>query len=149
MSVTPARKSVLMMSNTGQNHNLTGDKIRADGYFGRTDGIHTVQVVVANFTGSFGIQGTLATVPVEADWFDINLNVNQNVSSASPYVSFPVNPAAPTNLGGNGDDATLAFTFVGNFVYLRAILDRSTITEPSPLAATTELGVINKVLLSM
>jgi hypothetical protein len=149
MSVTPARKSVLMMSNTGQNHNLTGDKIRADGYFGRTDGIHTVMVVVANFTGSFGIQGTLATVPVEADWFDINVNVNQNVSSASPRVSFPVNPASPTNVGGNGDDSVLAFTFVGNFVYLRAILDRSTITEPSPLAATTNLGVISKVLLSM
>ena len=149
MSVTPARKSVLMMTNTGQNHNLTGDKIRADGYFGRTDGIHTVQVVVANFTGSFGIQGTLAIEPVEADWFDINVNVNQNVASASPKVTFPVNPAAPTNLGGNGDDATLAFTFVGNFVFLRAILDRSTITEPSPQAAVTELGVISKVLLSM
>jgi len=149
MAVTPARKSVLMMTNTGRNHNLTGDKIRADGYYGRTDGIHTVQVVVANFTGSFGIQGTLATEPDEADWFDINVNVNQNVSSASPYASFPVNPAAPTNPGGNGDDATLAFTFVGNFVYLRAILDRSTITEPSELAAVTELGVISKVLLSM
>ena len=149
MAVTPARKSVLMMSNTGRNHNLTGDKMRADGYYGRTDGIHTVQVVVANFTGSFGIQGTLATEPVEADWFDINLNANRNIPSASPYVSYPVNPASPTNVGGSGDDGTQAFTFVGNFVYLRAILDRSTIVEPGELAATTELGVISKVLLSM
>lgn len=147
MAVTPARKSVLMMTNTGQNHNLTGDKIRADGYYGRTDGIHTVQVVVNNFTGSFGIQGTLATEPVEADWFDINLNTNQNVASASPYVAFPANPAAPT--GQDGDNGTMAFTFVGNYVYLRAILDRSTIAEPSALDATTELGVISKVLLSM
>jgi len=147
MAVTPARKSVLMMSNTGRNHNLTGDKMRADGYYGRTDGIHTVQVVVSNFTGSFGVQGTLATEPAEADWFDINLNVNRNVASASPYVSFPVNPADPT--GDSGDNATQAFTFVGNFVYLRAILDRSTIVEPSELSATTELGVISKVLLSM
>ena len=149
MAVTPARKSVLMMSNTGRNHNLTGDKMRADGYYGRTDGIHTVQVVVANFIGSFGVQGTLATEPTEADWFDINLNANRNIPSASPYVSYPVNPASPTNVGGNGDDGTQAFTFVGNFVYLRAILDRSTIAEPSELAAVTELGVISKVLLSM
>jgi hypothetical protein len=149
MAVTPARKSVLMMSNTGRNHNLVGDKVRADGYYGRTDGIHTVQVVVANFTGNFGIQGTLATEPTEADWFDINLNVNRNVASASPYVSYPVNPAAPTNVGGNGDDGTQAFTFVGNFVYLRAILDRSNIADPGELSATTELGVISKVLLSM
>ncbi len=147
MSVTPARKSIVMMTNTGRNHNLTGDAIRADGYYGRTDGIHTVQVTVNGFTGSFGIQGTLATEPTEDDWFDINLNVNRNVSSASPYVSFPVNPAEPSNPEG-GDDATLAFTFVGNFVYLRAILDRSTLVEPSPLDVYT-YGAIDRVLLAM
>lgn len=147
MAIVPARKSILMMSNTRPNHNLVGTAIRADGYFGHSDGIHTVQVVVANFTGSFGIQGTLATEPVEADWFDINLNANRNVSSASPYVSFPVNPAAPS--GQDGDNATLGFTFVGNFVFLRAILDRSTIAEPAPTDTTTELGAIDRVLLSM
>jgi hypothetical protein len=147
MSVTPARKSTVMMTNTGRNHNLVGEAIRADGYYGRTDGIHTVQVTVNNFTGKFGIQGTLATEPTEDDWFDINLNANRNVSSASPYVSFPANPAAPT--GQIGDDGTQAFTFVGNFVYLRAILDRSNIVEPSDLAAQTSLGNIDRVLLAM
>ena len=147
MVITQARKSVLMMTNTGPDHNKTGDKIRADSYFGKTDGLHTVQVVVNNFTGSFGIQGTLAIEPVEADWFDINLNANQNVSSASPKITFPINPADPS--GMDGDNATLAFTFVGNFVFLRAILDRSTIPEPSPLSTTTDLGQIDRVLLSM
>lgn len=147
MVITQARKSVLMMTNTGPDHNLVGEKIRADSYFGRTDGIHTVQVVVNDFTGSFGIQGTLATEPVEADWFDINLNANQNVSSASPKITFPTNPAMPS--GQNGDNATLAFTFVGNFVFLRAILDRSTIPEPPALGTTTDLGQIDRVLLSM
>lgn len=136
-----------MMSATGQNHNVTGDAIRADGYFGHTDGIHTVQVVVNNFTGSFGIQGTLATEPTESDWFDINLNANWNVNSSDPKVSYPVNPAAPT--GQDGDDGTQAFTFVGNFVYLRAILDRTNIVEGSDLSPTTELGQIDRVLLSL
>lgn len=149
MAVVPARKSILMMTNTGPNHNLTGEAIRADSYFGRTDGIHTVQVVVNNFTGSFGIQGTLATEPVEADWFDINLNVNWNVSSASPYVSFPRNPISLIGGGPDGDTTTQAFTFVGNFVFLRAILDRSTIVEPPALGTTTQLGQIDRVLLSM
>ena len=149
MSVTPARKSTVMMTNTGSNHNLTGDAKRADGYYGHTDGIHTVQVTVNNFTGSFGIQGTLATEPTEDDWFDINLNANRNVSSASPYITFPENPLAPTNGAGNGDDATQAFTFVGNFVWLRAILDRSTIVEPAELSLTKELGNIDRVLLSI
>lgn len=147
MSVTPARKSILMMSNTGRNHNLTGDAIRADSYYGRTDGIHTVQVVYSNFTGSFGLQGTLTVEPTEDDWFYINLNANRNVSSASPLVSFPDNPAAPT--GQTGDNGTMAFTFVGNFTHLRAVLDRSTIPEPGELDSTTDLGKIDKVLLSM
>lgn len=147
MSVTPARKSILMMTNTGANHSLTGDAIRADSYYGRTDGLHTVQVVVNNFSGRFGIQGTLATEPTEDDWFDINLNANNNVSSASPRVQFPENPAAPTNI--DGDDAVRAYTFVGNFVFLRAILDRSYLIEPAPGDITTQLGQIDKVLLSM
>lgn len=147
MSVTPARKSIVMMTNTGPNHNLTGDAKRADGYYGRTDGIHTIQVTVNNFTGSFGVQGTLATEPTEDDWFDINLNANQNVSSASPYITFPVNPVDPS--GSIGDDATQAFTFVGNFVWLRAILDRSTIVEPADNSLTKDLGAIDRVLLSM
>lgn len=149
MSIVPARKSILMMTNTGSSHNLTGDKIRADGYFGHTDGIHTVQVVVNNFTGSFGIQGTLAVEPVEADWFDINLNANFNVSSATPKVSYPINPLALKGGGPDGDTTTNAFTFVGNFVYLRAILDRSTIPEPSVKNLTTGLGQIDRVLLSL
>ncbi len=136
-----------MLTNTGRNHNLTGDAIRADSYYGRTDGIHTVQVVFSNFTGSFGLQGTLATEPTEDDWFFINLNANQNVSSASPLISYPQNPASPT--GQIGDNGTQAFTFVGNFTYLRAVLDRSDIPEPPELGSTTDLGTIDKVLLSM
>ena len=146
MSVTPARKSIIMMTNTGQNHNLVGDAKRADSYYGRTDGLHTIQVIVNNFTGSFGVQGTLATEPTEADWFDINLNANRNVSSASPYVTFPENPAEPT--GQTGDNTTLAFTFVGNFVWLRAILDRSNLIEPEP-TNPAPYGNIDRVLLSM
>jgi len=149
MTIIPARKSILMMTNTRPNHNLVGEAIRADSYFGHTDGIHTVQVVVNNFTGSFGVQGTLAIEPVEADWFDINLNANQNVSSASPLISFPVNPLALQGGGPDGDTTTLAFTFVGNFVFLRAILDRTNIVEPSELAAITQLGQIDRVLLSL
>lgn len=147
MSVTPARKSILMMTNTGRNHNLVGEAIRADSYYGRTDGIHTVQVVYSNFTGSFGLQATLATSPGDDDWFDINLNAHYNSSSFTPKISFPVDPTAPT--GQDGDTGTQAFTFVGNFTYLRAVLDRSDIPEPGPLDSTTDLGHIDRVLLSL
>jgi hypothetical protein len=146
MSVTPARKSILMMSNSGRNHNLTGDAIRADSYYGRTDGIHTVQIVYNNFQGNFGLQGTLAVEPTDSDWFDINLNANRNVSSADPKVSFP---QGTTPTGDTGDTGSMAFTFVGNFTHLRAVVDRSDIPEPAALGGAYPYGSIDKVLLSM
>lgn len=145
MSMTPARKSIVMLSNTGKNHNLVGESIRADGYYGRSDGLHTVQVIYNNFTGDFGLQGTLEVSPTEADWFFINLNSFSAIQS--PYVRFPEDPSEPT--GDIGDTGTRAFSFLGNFVYIRAILNRDYIPEPSPSEDTTGLGQIARVLLCM
>lgn len=147
MSLTPSRKSVVMMTNTGREHNITGKAVRADGYYGHTDGIHTVQVFFTNFTGRFGLQGTLVTEPTENDWFDISLNANASLSNSSPYVEFPINPLSPT--GRDGDTGTRAFTFIGNFTFLRAIVNRDYIPEPSENDSTTGLGHIDKVLLAM
>lgn len=147
MSLTPSRKSVVMMTNTDREHNKTGKAIRADGYYGKTDGVHTVQVFYTNFTGKFGIQGTLMTEPGDGDWFDINLNTTNLFSDTDPRIRFPKNPLAPT--GRDGDTGTMAFTFLGNFTFLRAVMDRSQIIEPSPLDSTTRLGHIDKVLLAM
>lgn len=141
----PTRKSVVMMSNTGREHTVVGKPVRADGYFGNTDGIHTVQVIFSNFTGAFGLQGTLEVNPQEEDWFFIN--INQFSAIDSPYVRFPERPGSPT--GDSGDTGTRAFTFTGNFVYLRAVLDRSFLAEPSPSASSTGFGQIDKVLLSL
>lgn len=133
------------MSNTGRNHNLVGDAIRSDGYFGRSDGLHTIQVIYSNFTGDFGLQGTLEVNPTESDWFFINLNFATTIQS--PYVRFPENPADPS--GPTGDTGTRAFSFKGNFVYLRALLNRDYIPEPNPNEDTTGLGQIDRVLLCM
>ena len=147
MSLTPSRKSVVMMTNTDRDHSVVGEPIRAASYYSLTSGIHTVQVFYSNFTGRFGIQGTLMTEPEEGDWFDINLNTNVGLSNLSPYIEFPFNALEPT--GREGDTGTSAFTFIGNFTFLRAILDRSYIPEPSPQNYTTGLGHIDKVLLAM
>lgn len=144
MSMSPTRKSTIILTNTDRNHNVIGEPFRADGYYGRTDGIHTVQVVYTNFTGEFGLQATLEVSPKEEDWFFINLNAFTTIQS--PYIQFPADPLNPT--GTNGDTGTKAFTFQGNFVYLRAVLNRDYIPEPGPLDVW-ELGHIDRVLLAL
>ncbi len=49
------------------------DKVKGDGYYSQTDGLHTVAYHVnATCTGSLKMQGSLATTPTEDDFFDID-----------------------------------------------------------------------------
>lgn len=153
-----ARKSILMMTNTGDGENaytVYGKPVRADSYYGHTDGIHTIQVIYNNFTGGFGVQGTLALEPVDEDWFWIQLNYVNGTFIGEPYITYPRNPLAPTGSNSQstqnvGDTGTNAFTFVGNFTYLRAVLYRDYIT-PTPTLNDGRwyLGQLDKVLLSL
>lgn len=126
------QKSVHMLTNTSGKFTVTGDKIRSDGWWGYTDGLHTVQVNYSNFTGLFGIEGTLSVNPTDADWFQISLSDGFN---QGPYATF------------SNETGARAYTFVGNFVFLRAKLHREG-TPPSTEVIAT-LGSIDKVLLSM
>ena len=49
----------------------TGEKYKGDGYYGRSDGLHTVQYTVSGFQGAIDLQATLAVVPGDADWFTV------------------------------------------------------------------------------
>lgn len=150
------RKSILMMTNTGNDFNKIGDPIKADSWFGYTDGLHTVQVTYQNFTGAFGIQGTLSLEPKPEDWFWIHLTDYRGNCNQTPFMQYPKNPLAPTGSTGvrghsQGDSGTEAFTFVGNFTFLRAILTRDYI-QPAPqpeIDGRYYLGQIDRVLLSL
>ncbi len=139
-----------MLTNTGTEWNVVGEPIRADAYYGYTDGIHTVQVIYQNFVGGFGLQGTLALKPEDDDWFWIRLNPNGDVNM--PFVTFPVDPYAPTGANG-GDTGSLATTFIGNFVFLRAVVSREYI-QPAPTQtqlawSNWQWGQVDVVLLSL
>ena len=136
------------MTNTGTNWNLVGEPIRADAYYGYTDAIMTIQVIYQNLVGGFGIQGTLALDPKPEDWFWIKLNPRGDVNT--PFMPFPVEPLAPTGANG-GDTGSIAVTFIGNFVWLRAVLTRDYI---QPVNIDTvwqnwQFGQIDSVLLSL
>lgn len=78
-------------------------KAKGDGYFGSSDGLHTVMYTYdSNFVGTITMQASLATNPVEADWFDIvgtttvfneeSVNYNDiNVTVQSEYKNFTGN----------------------------------------------------------
>ena len=53
---------------------LSGDKVKGDGYYGMSDGLHTVLIDLNGFIGTITIQGSLSQAPTESDWFLIELN---------------------------------------------------------------------------
>tara|TARA_B110000211_G_scaffold108921_1_gene126296 strand:- start:412 stop:783 length:372 start_codon:yes stop_codon:yes gene_type:complete len=121
-----ARKTTTLLPLTGATSlDTTGTAVPGDSYYGYTDGIHTVAVYGSNLTGRISIQGTLATTPTEADWFDILL-------TGLPYKDY----SAFTGVQG--------FTFVANLVYLRAKLDRTSLG----ITDYTTAGHVGKIYLN-
>lgn len=94
------KQSVIILSGTTTVGTTVGDKYKADGYFGLTDGLHTVAYYTTAFDGSVKMQGTLAKTPTDVDWFDIS----------------------GTTLGGDSTvrSTTVSYNFTGNFTYVRA-----------------------------
>lgn len=83
------------------------------GYHRYADPLHTAVYAVDSFKGTIKLQGTLATDPADADWFDID----------------------NTTLGAGADSSfwttTKSVNFTGNFVWIRAVynLVNGTITS--------------------
>ena len=91
------------------NTTVTGEKFKGDGYYGRSDGFHTVQYNLADFNGTIKMQGTLATTPTEADYFDI---------------------AGTESQGSNG---SYFYNFTGHFVWVRVVVNYTSGTVQSVL----------------
>lgn len=84
---------------------ITGEKFKGDGYYGRSDGVHTVQYTVSNFVGSILVQVTLATSPIEEDWVTL---------ADTEHTSLNVNDANSTG--------SFIKNFTGNYVWVRAVV---------------------------
>lgn len=83
------------------------DKARAAGYYGATDGFHTVAYTAApEFVGTITIQATLATDPTANDWFPIR-------DTTSTYTVFNTRTTSTVDY----------YNFTGNFVWIRGKVD--------------------------
>jgi hypothetical protein len=79
------------------------DKVKGDGYFGGSDGVHTVMYTATiNFIGTITSQATLASDPVESDWFNI----------ANTSVTY-------TEMDDRDTKTVDYYNFTGNFVWVR------------------------------
>jgi len=90
----------------GTDVNWYSTPLKGDGYYGYTDGLHTVSYKLTGFVGILGFQGSLATTPTEADWFDI---IDSQIGDGTTPV---------TN--------TMYSNFSGNFVWVRAAITNFT-----------------------
>jgi len=105
----PATTSVTLLPTTtfgsstgnydGSSASFNSDKVKGDGYYGFSDGVHTIQTRVTNFVGTIKIQGTLKKDPANTDFVDI-----ENIS-----------------IGDGSTAVTNSFfnNFTGNFVWIR------------------------------
>lgn len=131
--------SVTLLDSTTTEINAVGQPQRGAGYSNTIGCNHTVSMSVMNFTGRIYIEGSLATDPTEEDWFPIKLIGDLD------YVQFPRNPQRPTG-ASNGDTSVLAFSFSGNYIWIRARLNRDYMI-PFP-QDTQYVGAVRYVLLN-
>ena len=88
----------------GTTSTVYGDEYKADGYYGFTDGLHTVAFYLSAFIGQVGMQATLAKDPTDSDWANITLT----------------GPTTDYNDSTAGTTRVVAYNFTGNFTYIRA-----------------------------
>ncbi len=126
------KKSIQVLATTGTQFNIISEKVRGDAFYGFTDGFHTIAFYLSDFVGKIYVEGTLATNPNDNDWFRINLNGN--------FIELDY------TVESRGNNVQ-AFTFEGNFVYIRAGINRSHLLNPDN-NNNLEYGQIIQVLLN-
>lgn len=127
------------MGSTGTNMSQTSSSVKGDSFYGYSDGWHTIQIVYSQFVGRLHVEATLAIEPTDTDWFGIKpqTTLGTEYSAGQSYVQFNSN---------NPGDGAEAYTFRGNFTYLRVRMDRAHVGDGTTYDPS--YGSISKVILS-
>lgn len=132
------RRSVTMMPNSGSEMNLFSNVVEGDSFYGYSDGLHTIQVIYAQFVGRFRIQCTLSLDPTEDEWFDIIPDITTGDAwNPEGYIQFTT---------ANPSDISEGYTFRGNYTYIRCYLDRRYIADG--VTYDPSYGQISRIILS-
>lgn len=138
-------QSVTLLDTTSGSINVVGAPQKGAGYANTIGNNHTVSFSLNNFVGRIYIEGSLAQNPTDIDWVPIPLY------NSLPYVQFPRDPARPIgdlNASGNavGDTGNFVYNFTGNFIWIRARVDRTYMIPPP--TNWVEVGAVIKILLN-
>tara|TARA_B100000927_G_scaffold291106_1_gene291951 strand:+ start:5745 stop:6161 length:417 start_codon:yes stop_codon:yes gene_type:complete len=133
------RRSINVLGSTGTNMNETSNVVKGDSFYGYSDGWHTFQVVFNQFVGRLHVEASLANTPTDSDWFSLKPEVTAGTewSANTSFIQFNSN---------NPADGSEAYTFRGNFTYLRVRMDRAHVGDGETY--DTSYGSISKVILS-
>lgn len=83
----------------GASTSFSSAAYKGDGYYGYSDGLHTVVYTLTNFVGIIRFQASLVTQPTESDWVDIS--------------------STTVGDGATPQSGTTYFNFTGNWVWVR------------------------------
>jgi hypothetical protein len=138
-------QSVTLLDTTSGKINVTGEAQRGAGFSNTIGNNHTVSIQLNNFTGRIFIEGSIASKPGEDDWVPIPLK------GPNDYLQFPIDPHKPIGDlsaygAATGDTGTYAYGFTGNYIWIRARVDRTYITPPPVNDAL--VGAVIKILMN-
>ena len=108
-------KTVIDIDSAGE-ITFNSDKVKASGYYGFTNGDHSISLKLTEFTGRIYVQASLVFDPNEEDWF--NISITDNI-----YDQYP----KPTDPPFNG---TIFYNFEVNAVWIRIRIDREYLNNP-------------------
>ena len=123
-----SRKSTSLLTDTAGQISPVGNKVFGAAYYDSPTLLHTIVTYNVNFTGRLILEASLAQDPASTDWFEVKLDKNSNVN----YVQY------------TSSTGIFYFTVQGNYVWLRARIDRSYLVTPADPAH----GSVSKVLLN-
>lgn len=101
------------------------DKVKGDGYFGNSDGLHTVAWRVNDFIGSITLEGSLTLDPQSTDWVTLTLTPTTTVYSVDTTGLARTAGVTTTNYV-TATTVVKSYNFIGNFVWLRGKINNFT-----------------------
>jgi hypothetical protein len=127
------RRSLILLDALGADASAVGQPVRAAGWYGPNNGLHSVSIRVLNFRGRVCVQASLAVTPGDLDWVSV-------LPDGADYLEYPQ--------GGFNDAETsmVGFNFLLNALWVRAGVDRSYL--PSPTGSVSDYGIVDSILLN-